>query len=414
VSVATAAPRRMKICIVQYNASRFLTRVDRAARALAEAGHEVVLVAIAEGDSPLIEQREGYAVKRVRLASRSWPRWTRPARWIEAIVRTYRAASAERADVYNPRDIYPMLAAQLAAWRRRARVVTDSDELNLYRNWPWTSAWWWKPLAKPYEGFFLRRAAANITSDDGRADVLVREYGIPRPVVILNVPDVFEPGTPDEEFRARALGSRSYLLIYQGGLVPNRGLPELVLAMHKLPDCALVLLGMGHLRDELRSLIEAEGLSDRVTLIDAVPWPEMVRMTASSDIGVIPIVDSCLSYRYAAPNKLFEDMMAGVPVVASDLPDMARVVRSECVGTLIEPPVSPESIAAAVRALIEGEESLHAIGARARTAALARYNWALERGKLLAVYDGLSATLRPALARHDTTDEVRAAGKASS
>jgi glycosyltransferase involved in cell wall biosynthesis len=285
-----------------------------------------------------------------------------------------------------------MLIAQLAAWRRRSRVVTDSDELNLYRNWPWTSAWWWKPLAKPYEGFFLRRAAANITSDTGRADILQAEYHIRRPVVVLNVPDVFEPAAPNEELRRRYLGPRRYLLIYQGGLVPNRGLPELVRSIQLLPDCALILLGMGHLRDELRELIEAERLADRVALLDAVPWEEMVRITASCDVGVIPIVDSCLSYRYAAPNKLFEDMMAGIPVVASDLPDMARVVREERIGTLIKGTISPESITAAVRELLDGEESLQEVGARGRRAALARYNWEIERKKLLAVYDALAST----------------------
>jgi len=207
--------------------------------------------------------------------------------------------------------------------------------------------------------------------------------------VVLNVPDVFELGTRDEAFRRRYLGSRRYLLIYQGGLVPNRGLPELVRAMHELPECALVLLGMGHLRDGLRALVDSEGLADRVALLDAVPWPEMIRMTVASDVGVIPIVDSCLSYRYAAPNKLFEDMMAAVPVVASDLPDMARIVREERVGTLIIPPVSEASIASAVRELLNGEESLEAVGARARAVALERYNWPLERHKLLAVYEGL-------------------------
>lgn len=388
------APRR-KVCLVQYNSSRFLARVDRAARTLAADGWEVVLVAIKDAETPAFEERDGYVVRRVELVSRRWPRWTRPARFVEAIWRTYRAARAEDADVYNPRDIYPLLVCWLAAKRNRAALVYDSDELNLYRNWPWTSKRWWKVLAPAYEGFFIRRAAANITSDHGRADILARTYDIERPVVIRNVPDRVERVERDEMWRTAMLGSEArYLLIYQGILAPNRGLPELVDAMRSLPDCALALVGWGALAESLAARIAGSGLADRVHLTGAVPYATMLRYTASADAGLIPIVGSCLSYVYAAPNKLFEDMMVGIPVVASDLPEMAEVVRTERVGTLIADPLDPASIVAAVRELLDGEEPLASIGARAREAALARHNWELEKAALLAVYRGLK--LRPA------------------
>lgn len=387
-------PPKRKVCLVQYNSSRYLARVDRAARTLAADGWEVVLVAIKDAETPAYEEREGYVVRRVELVSRRWPRFTRPARFVEAVWRTYRAARAEDADVYNPRDIYPLLVCWLAAKRTHAVLVYDSDELNLYRNWPWTSKWWWKVLAPAYEGFFIRRAAANITSDHGRADILARTYDIERPVVVRNVPERIEHVERDEEWRAAMLGDEArHLLIYQGILAPNRGLPELVEAMRSLPDCALALVGWGALAESLAAQVDAAGLTGRVHLTGAVPYATMMRYTASADIGLIPIVGSCLSYVHAAPNKLFEDMMVGIPVVASDLPEMAEVVRTERIGTLIADPLDPASIVTAVRELLDGEEPLAVIGARAREAALARHNWELEREKLLAVYRGL--TLRP-------------------
>ncbi|MDZ4169828.1 MAG: glycosyltransferase [Coriobacteriia bacterium] len=380
---------------MQYNSSRYLARVDRSARTLAADGWDVVLVAIKDAETPAFEERDGYVVRRVELKSRQWPRWTRPARFVEAVWRTYRAALAEDADVYNPRDIYPLLVSWLAAKRRGAVLVYDSDELNLHRNWPWTSKRWWKVLAPAYEGFFIRRAAANITSDHGRADILACTYDIERPVVVRNVPERVEVVERNEPWRAAMLGdSARYLLIYQGILAPNRGLPELVQAMVELPDCALALVGWGALADTLSARVTELDLSDRVHLVGAVPYATMMRYTASADAGLIPIVGSCLSYVYAAPNKLFEDMMVGVPVVASDLPEMAAVVRDERVGTLIADPLDPASIVAAVRELLDGEEPLATIGARAREAALARHHWGLERERLLDVYRGL--TLRPA------------------
>lgn len=375
-----------KVCVIQYNASRYLARVDRAARTLAEEGFEVVLIAIGDGIAPALEQRDGYVVKRVEITSRAWPRWTRPARWIEAVIKTYRAAYAEDADVYNPRDIYPMLVAQLVATRRRAAVVADSDELNLYRNWPWVGSWWWKLLAKPYEGYHLRRAAATITSDEGRADVLVAEYGIVRPAVVRNVPDVTKPPTPDPVWRQDALRGQERLLLYTGGLVANRGLLELVDAMRELPGYALAFVGHGHLAPSIVARIAEAGVADRVAVQEPVDFERLMSLTASADAAVIPIVGACLSYVYAAPNKLFESMAAGVPVVVSDLAEMARVVRGERVGTLIPDPTDPHSIAGAVRALFEGDEDPREIGLRAQRAALARHVWAVERPKLLAAW----------------------------
>lgn len=381
------AERAPKVCIVQYNASRFLTRVDRSARTLAEAGCEVVLVAIKDAETPAFEEREGYTVRRVELKSRRLPRWTRPLRFVEAVWRTFSAAYAEDADVYNPRDIYPMFVCWLAAKLRGAKVVYDSDELNLERNWPWARQTWWRVLAKAYEGFYIRRAAAVITSDEGRADYLERVHRIPRPALVRNVPDVIATPEPDAEFRERTLKGKRYLLIYQGALIPNRGLPQLVSAMRLLDDCALVLVGFGHIKDALADQVGREALDDRVSIVDAVPFETMIRYTAAADIGVIPIVGSCLSYVYAAPNKLFEDMMVGVPVVASDLPDMAAVVRKERVGELIGDSTDPKQVAEAVRRLIDGAEPLAEVGARARLAALERYNWRIEREVLLGVYE---------------------------
>ena len=242
--------RRPRVCLVQYNSSRFLTRVDRNARALGAAGWDVVLVAIKDAHTAAFEDRGDYVVKRVTLWSRRLPRWSRPLRFLEAVVKTFWAAYREDADVYNPRDIFPMLVCHLAARLRGAAIVTDSDELNLYRNGVWMQQWWWKPVAKTYEGFFLRRATAHITSDEGRAGVLASEYGIARPVVVLNVSDVIESLDPDAAFRERALGARRWLLVYQGMLAMNRGMEQLVEAMKLLDDCALVLVGEGPLLDD--------------------------------------------------------------------------------------------------------------------------------------------------------------------
>jgi glycosyltransferase involved in cell wall biosynthesis len=375
-----------KVCIVQYNSSRFLMRVDRAARALAGAGAEVVLIAIKDASTESLEQRDGYVVRRVPLVSRRWPAWTRPVRWIEALVRTWAAAVRERADVYDARDIYPLFVAWRAARANDAFFVYDSDELNLYRNWPWVSTRWWGVLAKVYEGFFVRRADSVITSDPGRARILKDLYGVDA-LVVRNVADVVEKVQPDLAFREQALKGRKRLLLYTGGMVPNRGLEQLVEALGLLPDCALAMVGSGHLEEGLRRLIQQLDLGARAEVYSAVPLEKLLRLTAAADASVMPIVGSCLSYVHAVPQKLYEAMMVGVPVVASDLPDMADVVRSEGIGTLIADPSDPASIADAVLRLFAlGEDEMAAMRARGRAAALGHLNWTIERELLVGEY----------------------------
>ena len=361
-----------KVCIIQYNASKYLTRVDRAARALAGAGFDVVLIALKDEDTPLFEDRGAYTVKRLELTSRRLPRGygLKFVRFAEAIWRTFVAAWREDADVYNPRDAYPLLVAHLAATLRRAQVVYDSDELAIGRNWKVAENRFWLASMKAYEGFFARRSAAVITSDFGRADALERTYAIPRPAVVLNVPEVIAEPQADLEFRQRALGDRRYLLLYQGVFNRNRGLPQAIEAMRTLDDCRLALVGYGPMEAELKELVRTGGLEDAVAFFDAVPFDTLMRYTAAADVGMIPIVGACLSYATAAPNKLFEYMMVGIPVVASDLPDMARVVRDTGAGTLIEDPSDPASIALAVRALLDGPEALRVVGDREGAAML--------------------------------------------
>lgn len=384
-----------KLCIIQYNASRFLTRVDRAARTLAEAGWEVVLVGIKDDDTPEIEHRNGYTVKRVTLKSRALPRGygLKFLRFAEGIWRTFVAAYRENADVYDARDAYPLFVAHAVATLRGSAVVYDSDELATGRNWSVASNPLWSWAMRRYEGFFARRSVV-ITSDYGRADAIEQLYGIPRPAVVLNVPNRMETIDPDERFRARALGDRRYVLLYQGVVIPNRGLPEMVAAMAQLPECRLAIVGYGSLLEQLRADVAASELAGAVEFFDPVPFQTLMRYTAAADIGVIPLIGSCRSYRTAAPNKLFEYMMASIPVVATDLPDMARVVRETKCGTLIAEPVTSDSIASAVRELIDGSEPLASVGERGRAAALDRYNWERERYVLLDAFSEVRLSAR--------------------
>jgi glycosyltransferase involved in cell wall biosynthesis len=113
-----------------------------------------------------------------------------------------------------------------------------------------------------------------------------------------------------------------------------------------------------------------------------------VRRAADADIGINPIPAACLNTRYCLPNKLFEYMMAGLAVIASDLPELRKVVVDHDVGLVFDP-VTPETIAGAIRALAQDEARLARCRANARAAARTTYNWEAAQQPLLAAYAAL-------------------------
>jgi glycosyltransferase involved in cell wall biosynthesis len=112
----------------------------------------------------------------------------------------------------------------------------------------------------------------------------------------------------------------------------------------------------------------------------------------TADIGVIPIQDVCLSYRYCLPNKLFEMTFAGIPVCVSNLPEMRAFVESEGTGVIMDEK-DPRDIARAMREAYRGQEALRATGERLDRLK-AHYSWATQVERLLPVYRAFSRSSR--------------------
>ena len=118
--------------------------------------------------------------------------------------------------------------------------------------------------------------------------------------------------------------------------------------------------------------------------------PELVEAYASSaDVGVSPIVPSCLNYRYSLPNKLFQYMAAGIPVVASDFRQVREVVEGSGCGVVVDT-TRPEAIAWAIVRILGDPDQASAMGARGRAAVVDRYNWEASAKVLNEVYAGLT------------------------
>jgi glycosyltransferase involved in cell wall biosynthesis len=131
------------------------------------------------------------------------------------------------------------------------------------------------------------------------------------------------------------------ILLYQGMLLAGRGIEAVIKALPHNTDLFFILLGSGAFRDKAINLAEELGVADRVILAGSKDYDQLHEWTCSADIGISLIEPITLSYSLALPNKMFEYIMAVLPVICTDLPAMKEIIDKyhvgECVPTLPEP-----------------------------------------------------------------------------
>jgi glycosyltransferase involved in cell wall biosynthesis len=324
------------------------------------------------------------------------PRWLRaPMMW--AAWRNALRDVVEPADIWHGMWMTSLPAAVSLRSAMGGTAIYDSRDIVFEsRDWPRAGRLprtWLLRLEKR----LARACDVVLTVNEAYADFLTRSLAIPRPRIVMNCPELYTPPSPPPNLiRNRlALPAQVGVVLYQGALFTERGIEESMDAILDVDDACLVLMGYGDLRVELVRRVSSPPYRGRVFVIDPVPPSELLQWTSSADVMLIAIAPTTLNHRYSTPQKLFEAMAAGVPVVATDLPGMADIVRATGCGVLCES-VAPEPIAAAVRSILElPEEERQALRQRCLRAAHERYNWESQVGTLLEVYETLAAR-RPA------------------
>ena len=244
---------------------------------------------------------------------------------------------------------------------------------------------------------WARAADRVVTVNLPYAEVMAQRWDLPLPLVVLNCAyrtNVADP--PGRRFHETlGLPPDARVVLYQGGFSSGRGIEQLIAAIRAVPDAVLVLLGYGYLLPEIERLAAASDLADprlgpRVRILPAVPPTDLLDWVTCADVVAMPIQPTTLNHRLTTPNKLFEAMAVGVPVVASDLPGMAPVVRETGCGVVCDP-TDPAAIAAAIREILEASpDERHGYRARALDAAHATYCWESQVEALLAEYGRLT------------------------
>ena len=246
-----------------------------------------------------------------------------------------------KSDLLVSNDLDTLLPNFLVSKLKRIPLVYDSHEyftgVPEIQNRPFVK-WVWKSIEK----MIFPHLKNVITVCDSIADQYYMEYGI-RPVTIRNCSrksDHIQPYSREE----LGIDKDHLLIILQGtGINIDRGSEELIEAVRHSENVSLLIAGSGDVIPDLKVLVSNFSLSDRVKFIPKMSWEDLMRYTKTADAGVSLDKDTNMNYRFILPNKLFDYFSAGIPVIASDLCEVRRIVTENNSGILI-PAVTPENI----------------------------------------------------------------------
>ena len=291
------------------------------------------------------------------------------------------------ADVFHSHDLNTLRIGARCKEATGKKLVYDSHELQTERNRMSDHA---RRAAIKEEGRLLPSVDAMIVASPSWIEWNQRLYGrLPDlTVTLLNVP---EPTTIDPTKNLRTeleIPDGQAVVIYQGSIQENRGIEPAIDAVDSLEMTTLIIIGYGYHRPALEMMVKDRGLEDKVRFFGPVPNDELVSYSASADVGLANIVNSSVSYHTSLPNKLFEYVMAGIPVVGSDSPEIGRVIKEQHVGEVCDAD-DPVALASALRDVLDDPT-------RYRTAiekTSQRYNWEVEQETLINLYSRLAQSM---------------------
>ncbi|MCB9284436.1 MAG: glycosyltransferase family 4 protein [Lewinellaceae bacterium] len=361
------------------------SRVLKECISLQKGGYSVRVAALHSGDLPEEDEIAGVPVTRIRLRTRQWSknRLVQLIKYAELWLRLIRMA--RQVDILHCNDLEPLPVVVLAKWlvNRRAKIVYDAHELEFDKSDAQTK-YYPRFLLRAAERFFIRHSDAMMVVSPLIADAYVQRYKIPRPVVVMNCPNYRKPGPHEDLFRKKfGIQAHQRIFLYQGGLSPHRGVELLLDIFPKLGDeYVLVVLGFGLLVPMVEQAAEKHA---NIFYHPAVSPTELDRYTACADVGFCLYQGFSGNHNLTIGNKIFQYIMAGLPVVASNLEGLKYVLTSQ-MGVVVQDFRDPGQLQEAIREIgtWKPEDYRPHLEAAART-----YNWENQETALLTVYRSL-------------------------
>jgi glycosyltransferase involved in cell wall biosynthesis len=338
----------MRVIVIVSNDLCTDQRVQKVCKSLIDRNHEVTLVGRMLANSLPLDLP--YKTKRFNLLYSSGPLF-----YIALNIRLLWFLLFTPCDAIHANDLDTLLPAWLVAGLRRKMLVYDTHEyftgVPELQTRPFVRKIW-----EFIEGVIFPRLKRIITVNDSIASLYRKRYNIDNIQVMRNIPSAHVEIVSNPSFISIFPPGKFRIILQGNGINVDRGAEEAVEMMKHLTDAVLVIAGNGDVIETLKKSVDHNKLNDRVIFMPRMPYNELLGLTQICDLGLTLDKDTNINYRFSLPNKLFDYLRAGIPVLASDLIEVRHIVTTFQTGWILEK-VDPIIMAKTVNEIIHNSEA---------------------------------------------------------
>ena len=351
-------------------------RVAKTCLVLGNLNYEVILVGRKKKNSPPMNQRN-YAWKRFKLPFEKGPFF-----YLTLNLRMFLFLLGRKVDLIYANDLDTLAPCYFVSKVKNTRLIYDTHELFTevpeLTSRPKIQNIWLK-----IESTIFPRLKQVITVNDSIAKIYRQKYNVAVSVV-RNVPEYDKENISRNTRKELNIRDEDFILIIQGsGLNKDRGIEEAVSAMQQCTDCVLLLVGDGDVIPKAKKIVAEKKMESKVRFIPRRPYTEPMRITRLADLGLLLDKNTSLNQGLALPNKLFDYIHAGIPILSTNLTEISKIIKQYEVGIFLSE-IEPETICETILSYKTNIalQKQHRINCRN---AAEQENWQVEQQKLIDV-----------------------------
>jgi glycosyltransferase involved in cell wall biosynthesis len=294
----------------------------------------------------------------------------------------FKFLTTEKYNIVFVEEVYSLAPSILIGKFKKAKIIYNSREL-----YPFLGGLTGKKIKQAFwsfiEKFFIKFCDAVSTTGPLDTEFIKEYYRLKIPTVTLRNLPLYQDCLNIEKFnfiKYFNLPEGSTILLYVGILAKGRGIEQAIKAVEQFQNLYFIIIGDGDFKDEFKKIAESSKTKDRIIFFGRVSNQELLKYISGGDIGLCYIENISKSYYYALPNKLFEYIMAGTPVIGSSLPQIKDIIEKYKVGEVVDCN-KPEELYEALKKLIE-KKDLRKEYSQACLQAAKTLNWETESESL--------------------------------
>ncbi len=366
------------------------SRVEKTSKSLVNNGYHVEVIAHLNKGLKKEEQKDGYTIRRFSYFDRivikdKVGKLKAYLKYVKESVQ-----HCKNFDVLHCNDLNTLPIAFIIKkfYNKNIKVVYDAHE---YETEIDGLSGIQKRLTKALEKFLIRYADKVITVSDAIANEYTRLYDIPKPALVLNTPPYKKIEKKDLFREKLGIGKDKTIFLYQGGLSSGRGIEILLETFKQLfaqkpktknQKPIIVFMGYGPLEEVIKKASEKY---DNIYFYPAVSPDMLLDYTSSADFGILFYENTCQNHNFCSPNKIFEYLMAEIPVIVSNLYEMKRLVEVNAIGVVAKENTPKGLKGAAKEALGLDQNELQKNIQKVKEI----YNWEEQERVLIKLYEEL-------------------------